>query len=152
MSCNPTDACPHLAEDHGAGAVWRTCALRRGEELEAVIHELMSALEAAGFKGKEGFAVRLAAEEAIVNGLKHGHGYDPTKEVRVRYRVTPTCAYVEIRDQGPGFIPEEVPDPLDPENLERPCGRGLFLMRNYMTWVRYSEGGTCVALCKRRTT
>ena len=95
--------------------------------------------------------LRLAVEEAIVNGLKHGHGYDPSKEVRVRYHVTENCAFFEVRDQGPGFDPGDVPDPLDPENLERPSGRGLFLMRTYMTWIRYSDSGTCVSLCKRRS-
>ena len=44
-----------------------------------------------------------------------------------------------------------MPDPLDPENLERACGRGVFLMRHYMNEVTYNESGNCVTLCKRRS-
>ena len=56
----------------------------------------------------------------------------------------------EVRDQGPGFDPSRVPDPLAVENLEREGGRGLHLMRAYMSWVRYNDTGNCVTLCKRR--
>jgi serine/threonine-protein kinase RsbW len=43
-----------------------------------------------------------------------------------------------------------VPDPCAEENLERPCGRGLLLMQNYMTWVRFNETGNCVTMCRQR--
>ncbi len=55
-----------------------------------------------------------------------------------------------IEDQGRGFQPEEVPDPFAPENLERPSGRGLVLMRNYMTSVRYNAAGNRVTMCRQR--
>ena len=50
-----------------------------------------------------------------------------------------------------GFNPDDLPDPLDPENLERPSGRGVFLIRHYMTWVRYNPRGNCVTLCKGKS-
>jgi serine/threonine-protein kinase RsbW len=55
---------------------------------------------------------------------------------------------VEIRDEGPGFDPDGLPDPLAPQNLERPGGRGVFLIRQYMTWVQFNETGNAVTLCK----
>ena len=54
-------------------------------------------------------------------------------------------------DEGPGFDPHQVPDPLAPENLEKSSGRGLLLMRTYMTWIRYNECGNQVTLCKQRS-
>src|SRR5438128_635610 len=56
----------------------------------------------------------------------------------------------EITDEGPGFDPEDVPDPTAPENLERPCGRGLLLMRHYMTEVAYHDRGRAVRMAKVR--
>ncbi len=56
---------------------------------------------------------------------------------------------VEIEDQGLGFDPGEVADPLAPENLERPSGRGLLLMRTYMSNVCHNEQGNCICLCKQ---
>jgi serine/threonine-protein kinase RsbW len=103
-----------------------------------------------GFTEKELFGMRLAVEEAVVNAVKHGNGYDPRKKVRVQYSVTPQQVLVAVEDEGPGFNPEEVPNPLEAENLERPSGRGLFLMRCYMTWVQYNQRGNAVTMCKNR--
>jgi serine/threonine-protein kinase RsbW len=55
---------------------------------------------------------------------------------------------VRITDEGPGFDPADVPDPTAVENLERPCGRGLMLMRHYMNEVAYSERGNTVTMSK----
>ncbi|MGH7171747.1 MAG: ATP-binding protein, partial [Gemmataceae bacterium] len=90
-----------------------------------------------------------ALEEALVNAIKHGHKFDPSKEVQLRYYLTAECLLAEIEDQGCGFKPEDVPNPFAPENLERPSGRGLLLMQNYMTWVRYNDAGNCVTMCRQ---
>jgi serine/threonine-protein kinase RsbW len=57
---------------------------------------------------------------------------------------------VQITDEGPGFNPADVPDPTAPENLERPCGRGLLLMRHYMSEVAHSNCGRVVRMAKLR--
>lgn len=129
---------------------WQRHCLRSTEEMEGVLTNLLQALSHAGYSGPETFGVRLALEEAIVNAIKHGHQYDLSKQVEVRYQLSDDCLLAEIEDQGPGFDPENVPDPLAPENLERDSGRGLHLMRCYMTWVRYNQTGNCVTMCKRR--
>jgi serine/threonine-protein kinase RsbW len=152
MLCIPTglsrrqDASP--AEGRPA---WEQAAIRRPAEIQSVLEPVVAKLRAAGYSHKEEFAVRLAVEEALVNAIKHGHRGDASKQVRVRYRVESDRLTVEVEDQGPGFRPERVPDPLAPENLERDCGRGLLLMRKFMTSVRYNDKGTCVTLCKCRT-
>ena len=144
-------ACPHQLEDHGASETWTRRSVHTAAEMDEVIRELLAALEQAGFSMKEIFAIRLSVEEAIANAIKHGHQNDPSKEVRVRHHVTRTCVVIEVQDEGPGFRLDEVPDPLAPENLERDHGRGLLLMRTYMTWVGYNDKGTCVTLCKKRS-
>lgn len=62
---------------------------------------------------------------------------------------TEEAQYV-IRDEGPGFDPRKIPDPRDPGNIDRPCGRGLLLMQTFMDEVRYNEQGNCVTMRKRR--
>jgi serine/threonine-protein kinase RsbW len=102
------------------------------------------------FSEPELFAIRLAVEEALVNAIKHGNGSDPSKKVRIDYCVDTEQVHIRIEDEGPGFNPSDVPDPTDPEYLERPCGRGLMLMRHYMSCVEFSGRGNCVIMLKRR--
>jgi serine/threonine-protein kinase RsbW len=108
-------------------------------------------MSALGYAERDVFGVRLAVEEALVNALKHGHRYDASKVARVRYQVTDERVVLEIEDEGPGFDPAGVADPLTAEGLERCCGRGLLLMRHYMTSVRYNQRGNGVTLCKCRS-
>ncbi len=129
---------------------WHHLRLRTSEEIVSTIDPILPLLGTVGFSEREMFAVRLALEEALVNAIKHGHKSDPSKEVQLRYQLSADCFLVEIEDQGPGFEPQTVPDPLALENLERSSGRGLLLIRHYMTWVRYNARGNCVTMCRQR--
>jgi len=145
------DVCPRQSVHcRGHNIAWRTRTLHTSQEIVPAIDDILRILESAGYGEKELFAIRLALEEALVNAIKHGHQGDPSKEVQLRYHLTAECLLAEIEDQGPGFNPEEVPDPFAPENLERSSGRGLLLMQNYMTWVRFNEAGNCVTMCRQR--
>jgi serine/threonine-protein kinase RsbW len=109
------------------------------------------ALAARSVTEQEIFSVRLALEEALVNAIKHGNQFDPAKKVFVSYRFLgdhPGRFEIHITDQGAGFDPADVPDPTAVENLERPCGRGLMLMRHYMTEVEYNPTGNGVIMAK----
>lgn len=108
---------------------------------------LMERLSAHHYSEKAIFGIRLAVEEALVNAVKHGNQLDRSKNVRVRFTVSEREVVIEIADEGPGFRPEDVPDPTDPENLERPCGRGLMLMRAYMTECDFVPPGN---VCRMR--
>src|SRR5262245_35325500 len=101
------------------------------DEAHRVQAEIEQALQG-HFSEAEIFGIKLAVEEALVNAVKHGNQMDPGKFVRVSYLVQSGAFEISIRDEGPGFDPSDVPDPTAPENLERPCGRGLLLMRHYM--------------------
>ena len=94
------------------------------------------------------FGIRLALEEALVNAIKHGNNMDRSKTVRIAYRVDRVRFDVFIADEGPGFDPTDVPDPTAVENLERPCGRGLMLMRYYMSEVSFGGRGNWVRMTK----
>jgi serine/threonine-protein kinase RsbW len=94
------------------------------------------------------FGIKLALEEALVNAIKHGNQMDRSRQVHIAYRVSPERFDIHIRDEGPGFDPADVPDPTAVENLERPCGRGLWLMRHYMTEVAFRGRGNDVQMSK----
>ena len=118
---------------------------------QAVQERIASLLESLGFSMRDVFGVRLALEEALVNAIKHGNGLDPAKSVRVNCLIEDDFLRVEIEDQGLGFHMEDVPDPTADENLERPCGRGIMLMRSFMTKVEYNATGNRVVLEKQRS-
>jgi serine/threonine-protein kinase RsbW len=111
---------------------------------------LVARLGQLGYCERELFGIRLALEEAMVNALKHGHRGDPSLEAVLRYRLSSVSVLVEVEDRGEGFNPAAVPDPLAPENLQRPSGRGLLLMRRYMSWVRHNARGNRVTMCRYR--
>jgi serine/threonine-protein kinase RsbW len=96
------------------------------------------------------YAVRISLEEAIANAIKHGNCLDRSKRVHVSCKLSAKTVRIEIGDEGSGFDPHEVPDPTHPENLESPCGRGILLMRNYMTRIEFNPCGNHVVMEKDR--
>lgn len=94
------------------------------------------------------FGIKLALEEALINAIKHGNQMDRNKKIHIGFQLMADHFEVRISDEGPGFDPEDVPDPTAVENLERPCGRGLMLMRHYMSEVFYEARGTIVIMRK----
>jgi serine/threonine-protein kinase RsbW len=127
---------------------WQLAQLSSIQEMLPLVKTLIGAMKLRGFHEKDIFSVRLAVEEAVVNSIKHGNRNDPSKQVAVRFKVGHEQVLVEVEDQGHGFDPSQVPDPTAPENLERCGGRGILFMRTFMTWIRFSERGNCVTLCK----
>jgi serine/threonine-protein kinase RsbW len=73
---------------------------------------------------------------------------DRQKKVAITYVVEAGRFEIQITDEGNGFDPSDIPDPTIAENLERPCGRGLMLMRHYMSQVAFSGRGNCVHMSK----
>jgi serine/threonine-protein kinase RsbW len=119
-------------------------------EMDGVLSAVHDALVAAGYPERARFEVRLALEEALVNALKHGNRGDWRKHVSVQWEVSAHHVLLAVEDQGHGFDPAGVPDPLAPENLCKLSGRGLLLMRHFLSWVRYNGRGNRVTLCKLR--
>jgi serine/threonine-protein kinase RsbW len=100
--------------------------------------------------------IGVAVRESVINAIKHGNREDAHKLVTVEFTFTPEAAPMElvvrVLDQGEGFDPEVIADPLAPENLLKASGRGIFFMRSFMddvTLKRASEGGMEVRMVKK---
>jgi serine/threonine-protein kinase RsbW len=130
---------------------WHQEALHAIREIKPLCDRVAVQMTVAGYCSRDIFAVRLTLEEAIVNAIKHGHLADARKTVHVQYRVNSEQVLANVEDEGSGFDPHQIPDPLSPENIDRSTGRGLMLMRHYMTWVKYNDRGNVLTLCKCRT-
>ena len=129
-----------------------TCNEEIPSEVEAgrdVLQAMLSQLETLGWSERDVFGIHLSVEEALVNAIRHGNQLQPEKLVRFECRLSPESLWVRISDEGEGFDPADVPDPTDPEQLEAPSGRGIMLMRNFMSKVDFSNGGTTVTMEKQ---
>ena len=99
--------------------------------------------------------VSVAIRESVINAIKHGNRNDVEKHVFVEFETTRSDVgefAIRVRDEGEGFDPETVANPLDPENLLKSSGRGIFLIRNFMDDVRLQrapEGGMEIRMIKR---
>ncbi len=115
-----------------------------------LLDEFVGKLGEQGWTEQEVFGIHLAAEEALMNALKHGNQLDAGKFVDVGFFISTEAVRIQIADEGNGFDPEDVPDPTDDENLEIPSGRGLMLMRSFMNEVSFSPRGNSVAMQRNR--
>ena len=113
-----------------------------------VADTLLEELQAKGYSEAVVFAVRLAIEEALNNAIRHGNAMDPGKTAELVYEITDEQVDISITDEGPGFDFQEVPDPTLDENLDKPTGRGLMLIRAYMDIVEFNENGNELHMVK----
>ena len=96
--------------------------------------------------------IEMAMREAVANAIKHGNQQDPTKRVEVGLSVENGEIILTVADEGRGFDPGAVGDPLAPENRFKRDGRGIFYMKSFMDAVDYEsrpQGGTVLTLRKR---
>jgi serine/threonine-protein kinase RsbW len=96
------------------------------------------------------FAIHLAVQEAFYNAIKHGNKMDERKKVKLEMVVSNDRVEIWMTDSGSGFNPNAVPDCREGDNLYKPDGRGLLLMRSYMDTVEYNEKGNCVHMVRNR--
>lgn len=136
----------------GSSMSGRVSLINDRDQIDALQDLIIEGAEEMGYAKGARFALRLAVEEAIANAFRHGHrDLPPETPVEIGYRLDPERILVSVQDQGPGFEPGAVPDPTLDENLEIPGGRGLVLMRAYMTRVAYNETGNRVEMELRRS-
>ncbi len=124
----------------------------RFEHIDLIQVVVDDALERLGLDDDSRHWVGIAIREAVANAIKHGNQQDPEKEVEVELAIIGDEAIIRVVDQGEGFDPQQVDDPLAPENLLKPNGRGIFYMNNFMDEIEYGtrpEGGTVVTLRKQ---
>ena len=105
----------------------------------------------AGFDEEDQHKIGMAVHESMINAIWHGNKNDASKHVTLRFHIQPDRLEIRIRDQGQGFDPSSIPDPLESENLLRISGRGIFLIRTFMDEFRVEKtgSGTEVTMVKR---
>lgn len=97
------------------------------------------------------FNVRVALCEALTNAILYGNRADRSKMVDLTARYGPAAVEIHVTDEGSGFDHDAVPDPTLPENIQRPDGRGVFLIRRLMDEVRFNAKGNSVCMKLRRS-
>ena len=119
------------------------------ENIDLVDAVTESCLRFAGFDETTTEHMTLAIREATANAMKHGNKQDPDKVAEVTFEIDAKTIMIRIQDQGEGFDPSGLPDPLAPENILKGTGRGIFLMRQLMDEVEFRfDGGSQVILHK----
>ena len=119
-------------------------------DLVQVVFESLSS--DVGFDADASHWMSVAIRESVTNAVRHGNKLDATKRVIIRFEVGEGEFSVSVEDEGQGFDPNQIPDPLAEENLLRASGRGIFFMKNFMDEVTYNfepNGGTRVTMVKR---
>lgn len=119
-------------------------------DLVQVVFESLSSQ--VGFEGDEAHWMSVAIRESVTNAVRHGNKLNSDKRVIIRFEVDDGEFAVSVKDEGEGFDPGEIPDPLAEENLLRASGRGIFFMKNFMDEVTYDfepDGGTRVTMVKK---
>ena len=119
-------------------------------ELPKVQQAILEQAKAQGFGKDEVFAIRLALDEAVSNAIQHGNQNDPDKQVTIEYAFDDDTLTIHVADEGPGFDPGDVPDPTLDENLYTPSGRGVMLIKAYMTEVRFNDRCNRITMVKHK--
>jgi serine/threonine-protein kinase RsbW len=97
------------------------------------------------------FKLRVVLSEALSNAIIRGNCEDRNKSVEVRAELVPESIRVYVTDEGPGFDPDTVPEPIRPEQLDEAGGRGLFLIRKLVDAVQFNEQGNSICMILRRS-
>jgi serine/threonine-protein kinase RsbW len=124
----------------------------RFEMLDVVQTVLAQCSAVAGFDEEAVHYMSVAVRESVVNAIRHGNRQDESKRVHVRFTIHDRALEIQVRDEGKGFDPASIADPLAPENLLKAYGRGIFFMRQFMDEVTHAfpaKGGTVVRMLKR---
>ena len=119
-------------------------------EVAAAVAEFVTR---SGVSEDAAFGIDMAVREAVTNAVVHGNRQSEDKVVGIVLKNLPDAVEISVHDQGPGFNPNEVPDPTAEENILKTSGRGIFFMRSFMDevdWFLPPEGGTTVRMLKRR--
>src|ERR1044072_3823096 len=142
---------PAIHTMQGDGERMKITISSRFENLELVQVIAEHLCENAGLDEDGSHWIGMAVREAVANAIKHGNKLDVKKKVEAVFDLRGLDLTINISDEGQGFDPEKVSDPLNPKNLMKTSGRGIFYMKTFMDQVRYSfapGGGTSLLMTK----
>jgi serine/threonine-protein kinase RsbW len=142
---------PGAAADLGLRENVQRAQVHSPSELWEIDGRVEAWMRLLGYSRQDLFAVQLALHEAVINAFQHGNRGDRGKSIRVAFLITADEVLVRVEDDGKGFDPNLLPDPLGEKSLNGPGGRGLLLMRAYTTWLNVEPPGNRVTFCRRRS-
>ena len=119
-------------------------------EIDDAVSEVPQACADQGFEEAATFAIRLSLEEAMANAMMHGNAGNEAKRILLDCAIDADRVKMVIQDEGPGFDPDTVPDPTADENLTIASGRGLALIKAFMTQVEIPRPGNRLELLFER--
>jgi serine/threonine-protein kinase RsbW len=125
-----------------------TIIIYEPKEIDGVCASILKAMDHCGFTDKEIKRTRVCIVEMIINSMAHGNKNNPNRKVIVLYKVTQEKVILSVIDEGDGFDYSNLPNPLDPENLLKECGRGVFIVKNYVDEVHFNEKGNRILVVK----
>ncbi|MCK5739596.1 ATP-binding protein [bacterium] len=115
-----------------------------------VVKYIFDALVKFGLQQEDDVNIKIALLEALTNAIEHGNKRDSEKTVFLQAKMLPNLAKITIRDQGSGFNYQDLPDPMDPKNITKIRGRGIFMIYNLMDEVSFNEAGNQITMIKYR--
>lgn len=118
------------------------------EYIKYASSKLIGALKGLKLSDETLFDIKLSLEEAVINAMKHGNGFDKSLPVVITYDFSGGRLEVTVRDQGKGFDHSATPDPRSKTNILKHGGRGVFLIRNLMDEVEYNDSGNEIKMIK----
>jgi len=120
----------------------------RLELIPKFVKALMKKIEPFLVQEEDVFNMKLCLEEALTNAVRHGNKSNPDLFVGINIDIGADRVIIKIKDQGQGFDFKGVPDPTEDANIQKPCGRGVFLIRNFMDEVDFFDNGRGIKMVK----
>ncbi|HLJ74600.1 MAG TPA: ATP-binding protein [Thermoanaerobaculia bacterium] len=142
---------PRVFMEKGSGERVEITISSRFENIELVQVIAEHLCENAGLDEDGTHWIGMAVREAVANAIKHGNKLDVKKKVSATFQLQDHHLEIRISDEGSGFDPGAISDPLNPQNLMKTSGRGIFYMKTFMDLVQYSflpGGGTSLRMTK----
>ena len=116
-----------------------------------IIAQLLQQLDLLNWSNKDAFGIHMALEEAILNSIRHGNQCRPGTFVHIVIELDDVQFKGTVTDEGPGFDPNDVPDPTDDSNLDKCTGRGVMLIKHFVDEATYNSSGNSVSLSKKKS-
>ena len=125
----------------------------KAKEIHRVEEKLEKFCQEHGMNKNQIVNCAIAVTEVVNNAIRHGNKQDPSKKVFIQFSISGNNITIRITDQGKGFDPENLDDPLHPDNLLKESGRGIFIIKQLMDDVRFEfkKTGTTIILSKTLT-
>ena len=125
-----------------------TIIIYKPEEIENVCSIILRSMDQCGFTDKEIKRARVCIVEMLINSMAHGNKNNHNRKVIILYKVQQEKVIISVIDEGDGFDYNNLQNPLDPENLLKESGRGIFIISNYMDEVYFNKQGNRILVVK----